>query len=91
MNNKDTSVWRERMSRMNKEAIIEVLSDVIEIRGVYSSWYWEQKNMNYGLRAVAEDAVRELQRILDTGDTYGTKELIENYKSIITPNKQPDE
>jgi hypothetical protein len=87
MNKKDTSVWREHMSRMNKDAIIEVVSGIIEIRDVYHAWYWEHKNRNHALQAIADDAVRELERILKTGDTYGTKEIVENYKEILAATK----
>ena len=78
-------MWRDHVSRMNKEALIELVSSVIEVRDLYHTWYWEHKNQNHALKAVCVDALRELKRIVETGDTYGTKEIIVNYKKILAP------
>lgn len=32
---------------------------------------------------VARDAIREIERILDTGDTYCTREIVESYKAAL--------
>jgi len=32
---------------------------------------------------VAKDAIREIERILDTGDTYCAREMIANYKAAL--------
>ena len=32
---------------------------------------------------VAKDAIREIERILDTGDTYCTREMVANYKAAL--------
>lgn len=34
-------------------------------------------------RVVAADAIREIERILETGDTHGTREIVENYKEML--------
>ena len=34
-------------------------------------------------RVVAADAIRELDRILDTGDTYASREIVQNLKDFL--------
>jgi hypothetical protein len=34
-------------------------------------------------RVVATDAIRELDRILDTGDTYASREIVQNLKDFL--------
>jgi len=34
-------------------------------------------------RVVAADAIRELDRILDTGDTYASREIVQNLKDLL--------
>jgi len=34
-------------------------------------------------RVVAADAIRELDRILDTGDTYASREIVQNLKDVL--------
>jgi len=42
----------------------------------------DQRNV---ARAVAADAIREIERIIETGDTYGTREIVANLKEALTP------
>jgi hypothetical protein len=35
-------------------------------------------------KVVATDAIRELDRIIDTGDTYATREIVQNLKDFLS-------
>lgn len=42
----------------------------------------DQRNV---ARVVAADAIREIERILETGDIYCTREIVANLKEALTP------
>jgi len=47
----------------------------------------DQRNID---RVVAEDAIRELERILETGDTYATREIVGNLRTFLAGSLKPN-
>lgn len=43
--------------------------------------YWREQYAT--AQVVATDAIRELDRILDTGDTYASREIVQNLKDFL--------
>lgn len=63
----------------HKAVVREIMREVREMEQQFN-----------GVLVVAADAIRELERILGTGDTYATREIVDNLKAFLADHSPPN-
>jgi hypothetical protein len=75
----------EKLPKTNTHGVVDVFNDPCTVCGVHG---WED-DLNTA-QVVAVNAIRELDRILATGDTYASREIVQNLKDFLRGDSSPN-